>query len=123
MTPELPLAAAQRRRARPGRPRNARSEEPANGHDLGIAPPQPRVKTKGNGRALVRQASAPLPARLLDLHAAAAYLGGLSPWTIRDLVAAGRLPRVRLPLAGDRECRRLLFDVRDIDRLIEASKE
>jgi hypothetical protein len=40
-----------------------------------------------------------------------------------DLVAAGRLPRVRLPLDGDRACRRLLVDVRDLDHLIDASKE
>jgi hypothetical protein len=72
--------------------------------------------------ALVPQGGA-LPPRLLDVSGAAAYLGGVSTWTIRDLHAAGRLPRVTLPLAGDRELRRLLFDVRDLDRLIEASKE
>ena len=61
-------------------------------------------------------------ARLLDVDGAAAYYS-VSAWTIRDLHAAGRLPRVRLPLLGDRECRRLLFDVRDLDKLIEQSKE
>jgi hypothetical protein len=39
------------------------------------------------------------------------------------MVAAGRLPRVRLPLAGDGELRRILIDRADLDRLIEASKE
>ena len=63
----------------------------------------------------------PPQARLLDVEDAAAYLG-ISSWTLRDLHAAGRLPRVRLPLAGDRECRRLLFDVRDLDQLVELSK-
>jgi hypothetical protein len=42
---------------------------------------------------------------------------------VRDLHAAGRLPRVKYQLAGDLECRRLLFDVRDLDQLIERSKD
>jgi hypothetical protein len=62
-------------------------------------------------------------ARLVDVDGAAAYLGGVSTWTVRDLIASGRLPRVRLPLAGDREVRRLLIDVRDLDRLIDHGKE
>jgi hypothetical protein len=60
--------------------------------------------------------------RLLDLEAAAAYLG-VSPWTIRDLEAAGVLPRLRVPLPGGRELRKLLFDKADLDRLIDAWKE
>jgi hypothetical protein len=64
----------------------------------------------------------PLPSRLLDVDAAASYLG-ISPWAIRDLLASGRLARVRLPLEGDRELRRLLFDVRDLDVLVDRSKE
>jgi hypothetical protein len=67
--------------------------------------------------------TAPLPPRLVDVEGAAQYLGRVSTWTVRDLHASGRLPRVRLPLEGDRELRRLLFDVRDLDRLIDASKE
>lgn len=77
---------------------------------------------RGEGaRAIQASALMPLAPRLLDVRSAAAYLG-VSTWTIRDLDAARRLPRVRLPLAG-RECRRLLFDVRDLDRLVEASKD
>ena len=64
---------------------------------------------------------APLPARLLELEVAAAYLG-VSPWTIRDLEAAGTIRRVRVPLAQGRELRKLLFDKMDLDRLIEAWK-
>jgi hypothetical protein len=64
----------------------------------------------------------PLSPRLLDLEAAAAYLG-VSPWTIRDMEAAGVLPRVRVPLPGGRDLRKLLFDKADLDRLIEAWKE
>jgi hypothetical protein len=60
--------------------------------------------------------------RLLDLDAAAAYLS-VSPWTVRDLEAAGVLPRVRVPLPDGRELRKLLFDKVDLDRLIGAWKD
>jgi hypothetical protein len=63
----------------------------------------------------------PLPARLLELDAAAAYLG-MSPWTVRDLEAAGTIKRVRVPVPHRRELRKLLFDKADLDRLIEAWK-
>ncbi len=63
----------------------------------------------------------PLPARLLELDAAAIYLG-ISPWTVRDLEAAGTIKRVRVPLPHGRELRKLLFDKTDLDRLIEAWK-
>ena len=62
------------------------------------------------------------PRRLLDLDAAAAYLS-VSPWIVRDLEAAGVLPRVRVPLPDGRELRKLLFDKADLDRLIGAWKE
>jgi excisionase family DNA binding protein len=65
-------------------------------------------------------APASVAARLLDVDAAAAYLG-VSPWTVRDLEAAGTLKRVRVPLRGG-ELRKLLFDRADLDRLIEAWK-
>jgi excisionase family DNA binding protein len=51
----------------------------------------------------------------LTLKETAAYLG-VSPWTVRDLVWKGKLPVVRLT-------RRLLFDKRDVDRLIDVSKD
>jgi excisionase family DNA binding protein len=54
--------------------------------------------------------------RLLGVEAAAQYLG-VSTWTVRDLIERRALPRVVLP-----GVRRLLFDQRDVDRLIEASK-
>jgi Helix-turn-helix domain len=60
--------------------------------------------------------------RLFDLEQAATYLG-LSPWTVRDLEAKGVLPRVRVPLPGGGELRKLLFDKADLDRLIERWKE
>jgi excisionase family DNA binding protein len=62
------------------------------------------------------------PPRLLDVDAAAAYLG-VSSWTVRDLDAAGVLPRVRVPLPNGGELRRLLFDRADLDRLIDVWKD
>jgi hypothetical protein len=69
----------------------------------------------------------PLAPRLLDVHAAAAYLGGVSVWTIRAWVADKHLQPVRLPSIrkGERageHGRRLLFDVRDLDAFVETSK-
>jgi excisionase family DNA binding protein len=52
--------------------------------------------------------------RLLTLPEAAMYLG-LSPWTVRDLTWKGRLPVVRIT-------RKLLFDLRDLDELIDQEK-
>ncbi len=63
-----------------------------------------------------------ISARLLSLDAAADYLS-MSPWTIRDLEAAGVLPRVRVPLPDGRELRKLLFDRADLDRLIGIWKD
>ncbi len=68
------------------------------------------------------QAIAPIHPRLLDLHGTATYLG-ISEWTIRDLESAGVLPRVRLPLPNHKELRKILFDVQDLDRLIDTWKE
>jgi hypothetical protein len=65
--------------------------------------------------------SVPRMGRLLDLAEAAAYLG-VSPWTVRDLEAAGTINRVRVPLPAGRELRKLLFDKFDLDQLIEAWK-
>lgn len=66
-----------------------------------------------------------IPPRLLDVAAAAAYLGGLSVPTVRALIADGVIPAVRLPALRRRGegMRRVLVDVRDLDRLIESWKE
>jgi len=58
---------------------------------------------------------------LLDLGTTAAYLG-VSPWTVRDLEAGGTLKRVRVPMVGGGDLRKLLFDRQDLDRLVEAWK-
>jgi hypothetical protein len=64
----------------------------------------------------------PISPRLLDLATAAVYLG-VSPWTVRDLEAAGIVRRVRVPLPGGVELRKLLFDRDDLDRLIRVWKD
>jgi Helix-turn-helix domain len=72
-----------------------------------------------------RAALAPSPqtpreaeSRLLDVKAAAKYLG-VSWRTVRELP----IPRVRLEVAGGREVRRILFDRRDLDAWIERQKD
>jgi hypothetical protein len=66
-------------------------------------------------------AVAQVPPRLLDLEATAAFLG-VSVFTVRDLEAQGTLRRVRIPL-GTGELRKLLFDLRDLERLVDAWKD
>jgi hypothetical protein len=65
-----------------------------------------------------------MTARLLDVRAAAAYLGGVSQWTVRAFVARGELVPVKLPSCRRPGVvsRRLLFDVQDLDRLVERAK-
>ncbi len=107
-------AASQRLRGRPGRPRKAES-----GQDGGIPDAGSRMTSGLERSPLAQGASVP---RLLDLQATAQYLG-ISPWTVRDLEAAGVLKRVCIPLPGGRDLRKLLFDRADLDRLIEAWKD
>lgn len=94
----LPLAEAQRRLCRPGRPKKASPSD--------------------SGDAVVTRATVALglQPRLLDRPQAARYLN-LSVWSLIDLEAAGLLARVRIG-----EVRRVLYDVKDLDKLIEASK-
>ncbi len=54
--------------------------------------------------------------RLLRLKAAAEYLS-LSPWKLRSLIQAGRLPVVQ-----DSEGSPFLVDVRDLDGYVERNK-
>ena len=64
--------------------------------------------------------------RLLDVKNAARYLS-VSEWTVRDWAAQGLFPVVELPSRRPREgerprraFRRLLIDVQELDRFIEA---
>lgn len=63
-------------------------------------------------------------ARLFDIEATAIYLGGISTWTVRALVAQGALTPVRLPSCRQtsESNRRLLFDRNDLDALIDKWK-
>ena len=71
-----------------------------------------------------------LPPRCLDREAAAAYLG-ISPDSLDRLRHAGELPIVALPAERHKATgrgirgtsRRVLFDVKDLDALVERSKE
>lgn len=111
--PDLPLARARERlRGKPGRP-------PKAGHASGTPGAQGPARGGPERGALAKTATAP---RLLSLEDTALYLG-VSPWTVRDLEAAGMLPRVRIPLPGGGELRKLLFDRADLDRLVETWKE
>lgn len=106
--PAPPLAAAtERLRDVPGFPRRR-------------GRPRRRPRDERSHAETSAVADAVVAPRLLDVKDAAAYLG-VSPWTIRDLDAAGTLKRVRI--AGRQsDLRKLLFDRADLDRLIEVSK-
>jgi hypothetical protein len=102
----LPLAAASRRlRGKPGRPRAQEAPAP--------------LGTRETAQTSTASVPALCPARLLDLAAAAAYLG-LSPWTVRDLIAAGTLTRVRIPLPNGAEIRKVLLDRVQLDSAVSA---
>jgi hypothetical protein len=96
---------------RPGRPRKARAVDARSS-----APP--------SGADAAHTSRGDLPAtcpRLLSLEAAAAYLA-VSPWTVRDLDAAGVLKRVRVPLPNGGELRKVLYDREDLDRAVDQWK-
>ena len=105
---ELPLAAASRRLRRPpGRPRTHLVK-------LVTAPSTDGARQRGPAskpKAVSWSPPAGVTPRLLSVRQAAEYLG-LSPWTVRELEAAGTLARVRLPV------RKVLFDRAALDRLI-----
>jgi hypothetical protein len=63
----------------------------------------------------------PIQPRLLGLRDAAQYVG-VSTWTIRGWLAAGRLARVRLPGAAGGDLERLLVDRLDLDQLVAEGK-
>lgn len=114
MKKEVPLAAASvRLRRPPGRPRKDRGTSIAEGTAAasGQAAPGPTP------RIAAYEAVGHIPPRLLDLKAAAVYLG-VSPWTVRDLEANGTLRRISIPLGAGRDLRKLLFDREELDHLV-----
>lgn len=84
---------------------------------------EPRISIDIFGTEAFQVRDDPPPVRLLSLDETAAYLG-VSYWTVRDLVQAGRLPTVRLPhpRSGRDSIRRILIDRKDVDQLIELSR-
>lgn len=89
---------------------------------MGTPQSKPPMNTDHKNGSQAKEASDPILPRLLDLARTASYLG-VSHWTVRDLEAAGILPRVRVPLPNRGELRKLLFDREDLDRLIDVWKD
>jgi len=114
---EEPVYLPSARRPRPGRPRKVES-----GHVVGTSDDGGLDRQGSNGRPLALEAIAPLPPRLLDVRALAAYVG-LPEGSVYDLAARGIFRRVRVPLPNGGELRKLLFDRKDVDRSIDAWKE
>ena len=136
MSEPLPLAAAAHRlRHRPGRPRAIPSAVASQASALPAALPLTRANARTVAVVWLRSQPSkdadggkraaewlPYSARLLSLTAAAGYLG-VSTWVIRGWMAKGLLSRVKLPGVDGGEVERLLFDVTDLDQLIEAGKD
>src|SRR2546429_591418 len=89
---------------------------PDAGHRPKVRPAHPPSGSRTKSHA--SSGAEPSGSRLLNLKAAANYLG-VSPWTIRDLEAKRVLKRVTVPLPGGTELRKLLFDKVELDRLID----
>jgi len=108
MSEPLPLADAQRRRGKPGRPRKERDAK-ASERDA-----------KASAWSLKIAAVLPMAPRLLGEEDAGRY-AGVSRWSIRAWIESGKLPTVKLPgVNGD--MRRVLVDRADLDKLIEHSR-
>jgi len=120
----LPLSdAAQRLRRRPGRPRKVASAVASQASALPASLPLTRENARTVAVVWLKRGTewAPASARLVDLKAAAAYVG-VSTWVIRGWLSDGVLARVRLPRPGGGEMDRLLVDVADLDRLVVEGK-
>lgn len=116
MTPELPLARAQHRLGKPGRPRKGTAgAQPTNGT---------RVNGGAEGSGQDSESGRPTPLterRLLDVAQTAAYLGGLGTDTVYELDASGVLTPARVVITGKsgKQLRKVLFDRLALDRLVD----
>lgn len=119
--PALPLAAAQARLGRPGRPRKHPLVTLGDGDRTVTPHADTRMDSGAQGRTLARQAGALLP-RLLTVPAAAAYLS-LSEDVVLELLQAGTFRRVTIPapVTAKRRggaIRRVLLDRLQLDAAI-----
>ena len=74
-------------------------------------------------RPLVGRTPAPiLGPRLVSIQGAAEYLG-VSYWAIRGMLDNGSLKRVRLPGGKAGDVRRVLVDIEDLKRMVDAMKD
>jgi hypothetical protein len=69
---------------------------------------------ENQAKARAQRINNPQRPRLLSLKEAATFLG-VGIWTMRDIVWSGAVPLVRFR-------RRMYFDVRDLEKLIERNK-
>ena len=69
---------------------------------------------ENQAKARAQRINNPQRPRLLSLKEAASFLG-IGIWTMRDLVWSGSVPLVRFK-------RRMYFDARDLEQLIERNK-
>jgi len=112
------------RRGKPGRPRSGDLGifgKPESGHISGTPMQGTQSRRGDDDSAAVQETVVPVTPWLLDLRVSAGYLG-LSEWTVRTLEQQGILKRVRVPLANQGEIRKLLFDKRDLDFLVDSWK-
>lgn len=122
--PEPPLAAASRRlnsdltrpRGKLGRPRKTVEARP----DGLRTPRNPQLarapESAENGQTPALPHHEADGSRLIGVRDAGAFLG-VSAWTVRDLIRAGHLPRVVLPLGG----RKVLVRLADLVALVNRS--
>ncbi len=110
------------------RPKETRSSGGRNGRAMAARATAQRAMAHATAKPAEGSSSASstggVPAiapRLLTPGGAAIYLG-VSAWTIRELEARGMIRRTHLDLGKGEELRRVLYDVRDLDRYIEACR-
>jgi excisionase family DNA binding protein len=85
------------------------------GETTGTKPSHPAENISGNGRTPNKLSRAPGPwQRLLSIPQAAEYLGVCAK-TMWRLVWESEIPQIRI-------ARRVLVDIRDLDRYIESQK-
>jgi len=101
------------------------------GHGVGTVAARTPAGRGAQRRVLDQQSAVPGWPRLLSEEHAATYVG-LSVWSFRELWQAGQVEPVRIPRPDTAKHRRrrhindtlrkLLFDVRDLDRLVDGWK-